>query len=128
MFTMEQIEKWHERLASVGTFSDYVQWLAGLGVVRYDSVVSDGHSEYFGLDDHRVVSRPAHEEFVVADRTDRAALVDHLRRHERGESSYLEMSRGMAACGVERWTVDTRAVTMTFFAPSGDVLVVEQIT
>jgi hypothetical protein len=38
------------------------------------------------------------------------------------------MSRGMADSGLERWTVDTHAMTMTFYNRSGEVLLVEQIT
>jgi uncharacterized protein YbcV (DUF1398 family) len=48
-------------------------------------------------------------------------------RHEQGETSYLEMSKGLADSGIERWTVDTHAMTMTFYDRSGDVLLVEKI-
>ena len=50
-----------------------------------------------------------------------------MRRHEQGETSYLEMSRGMADSGIEKWTLDTSAMTMTFYDRSGDVLLVDQI-
>lgn len=72
--------------------------------------------------------RPAvHDELTVADSSDRDAFLDHLRRHEQGETSYLEMSKGLADSGIERWTVDTHAMTMTFYDRSGDMLLVEQI-
>lgn len=128
MFTIEQIEELHGRLGSAETLADYVRSLAELGVVRYDSYVSNGHSEYLGHDGHRVTSQPVHDELPVAADSDRNAFLDHLGRHERGETSYLEMSRGMADSGLERWTVDTHAMTMTFYNRSGEVLLVEQIT
>jgi uncharacterized protein YbcV (DUF1398 family) len=128
VFTNEQIEELHGRLGRAETVADYVRSLASIGVVRYDSYVSDGHSEYLGHDGHRVISPPVHDLLSVAVVSDRTAFLDHLRRHERGETSYLEMSKGMADSGVERWTVDTHAMTMTFHDRSGELLLAERIT
>ncbi|HEX6380430.1 MAG TPA: DUF1398 family protein [Acidimicrobiia bacterium] len=38
------------------------------------------------------------------------------------------MSKGLADSGIERWTVDTHAMTTTFCDRSGDALLVEHIT
>lgn len=127
MFTIEQIEEVHASLGKKETLRDYVQALAMLGVARYESFVSDGHSEYIGRDDRRVLSKPAHDELTVAQTSDRDALLDQWKRHQQGETSYYEMSRGLADCGVEKWTVDTHAMTMTVHDRSGAVLLVEQI-
>ena len=127
MFTIEQIEELHERLGNAETLADYVRSLSALGVTRYDSFVANGHSEYLGNDAHRVVSHAVHEEMTIAEHSDHDAFADHLRRHERGETNYLEMSRGLAESGSERWTVDTSAMTMTFYDRSGNALLVEQI-
>jgi uncharacterized protein YbcV (DUF1398 family) len=127
VFTIEQIEEIHGRLGNAETLSDYVRSLAALGVARYDSFISDGHSEYMGHDTHRVISHAVHDELTVAESSDSDAFLDHLRRHEQGETSYLEMSRGLADSGIEGWTVDTQAMTMTFYDRSGEVLLVEQI-
>ncbi|MGD0082449.1 MAG: DUF1398 family protein [Acidimicrobiales bacterium] len=64
----------------------------------------------------------------TGDRSDHDAFLDHLRRHERGETSYFEMSKGLADSGIGRWSVDTHAMTMTFYDRSGHALLVEQIT
>jgi hypothetical protein len=37
------------------------------------------------------------------------------------------MSQGLADSGIERWTVDTAAMSMTFYNRSGHALRVEQI-
>src|SRR5215472_8401088 len=76
VFTIEQIEELHGRLGSAETLADYVRSLAGIGVVRYDSYVSDGHSKYFGRDGHRVISQPVHDQLSVAVDSDRKALLD----------------------------------------------------
>ncbi len=128
VFTVEQIEEIHGRLGRAERLADYVRELAALGVERYDSFVSDGHSEYLGRDGHRVITNAVHEQLTVAPNSDRDQFLDQLRRHERGETSYLAMSKGLADSGVERWTVDPQAMTMTFYSRSGDVVLVEPIT
>lgn len=125
---MEQIEELHGRLGSAKTLAEYVRSLAGIGVVRYVSYVSDGHSEYFGHDGRRVMSPPIHDQLSVAVDTDREAFLEHLGRHERGQTSYLEMSRALADSGVQGWTVDTHAMTMTFQGRSGEALLTDHIT
>jgi uncharacterized protein YbcV (DUF1398 family) len=44
---------------------------------------------------------------------------------EEGKSSYEEMSQGLAESGVEKWTFDTRAMTMTYYDKSGTALLTE---
>lgn len=128
MFVIEQIDELHRRLGRANTLVEYVRSLAELGVVRYDSFVSDGHSEYVGPHACRVSSPPAHDVLSVAKDSDGDAFLNHLRRHEHGETSYTEMSEGLADSGVQLWTVDTYAMTMTFYDTTGVVLLVEEIT
>jgi uncharacterized protein YbcV (DUF1398 family) len=128
MFTIEQINDAHDRLGSAKTFPEYVRALKALGVERGDSYLSDGHSEYFGHGGHKVVSPPVHEVLVVAETGQREAFLQHLGRHERRETTYLEMSRGLAQSGIEKWTVDTGRMTMTFYDKAGTEMLVEQIS
>jgi uncharacterized protein YbcV (DUF1398 family) len=108
-------------------FPDYVRALGEIGVVTYDSYLTDGHSEYFANDGQSLVSDAVHNVLPVADVSDRASVVEHLRRHELGETSYIEMSTGLAQGGVEKWTVDTAAMTLTFRDTQGRPLVSEPI-
>jgi hypothetical protein len=48
MFTIEQINTIHEKLGNMKDFSSYVTALKSLGVEKYDSYLTDGHSQYFG--------------------------------------------------------------------------------
>jgi uncharacterized protein YbcV (DUF1398 family) len=127
MFTIDQINDLHARLGSARTLPEYVRVLKGLGVERYDSYVADGHSEYFGQGGHRVVSPPVHEVLPVAETGQREAFLQHLRRHERRETTCLEMCRGLAQSGMEKWTVDTGRMTMTFQDKAGKEMLVEQV-
>jgi uncharacterized protein YbcV (DUF1398 family)/DNA-binding CsgD family transcriptional regulator len=127
MFTIEQINDLHTRLGSARTFSEYVRALKTLGVERYDSYLADGHSGYFGQGGHRVVSPPVHEVLSIAETSQRETFLEQLRRHEQGQTTHLEMSRGLAHSGIEKWTVDTRRMTMTFSDKAGVEMLVEQI-
>jgi uncharacterized protein YbcV (DUF1398 family) len=89
--------------------------------------VADGHSEYFGTNGHGVTSPAAHETLPVADTSNREAFLEHLNRHNRHQTSYLEMSKGVAESGIEKWTVDTNRMTMTFYDRAGRELLVEAI-
>jgi len=128
MFTIEQIDDLHARLGSARTFPEYVRALRAMGVERYDSYLADGHSEYFGRGGDRVVSPTVHEVLAVAETGQREKFLQHLGRHERRETTYLEMSRGLAESGIEKWTVDTIRMTMTFCDKAGREMLVEQIS
>ena len=128
MFTIEQINDLHAQLGSAKRLPDYVRALKALGVERYDSYLADGHSEYFGQGGQRVVSPPVHEVLAVAETGQREMFLQHLRRHEQGQTTYLEMSMGLAESGIEKWTVDTGGMTMTFYDTSGREMLVERIS
>jgi uncharacterized protein YbcV (DUF1398 family) len=127
MFTSEQIHDIHDRLGTMEQFPDYVRALNAIGVERYDSYLSDGHSEYFAEDGRSVVSAAVHEVLPVSDASDREKVVEYLRLHELGKTSYLEMSKGLADSGVEKWTIDTKAMTLIYVDKQGRELVTEAI-
>lgn len=128
MFTVEQINDLHARLGSAKTLAQYLRALKALGVERYDSYLSDGHSEYFGQGGQRVISPPEHEVLAVEETGQREAFLEHLRRHEQRQTTYLEMSIGLAQSGIEKWTVDTGRMTMTFYDKAGREMLVEHIS
>jgi len=128
MFTLEQINDLHARLGSARTFPEYVRALKVLGVERYDSYLTDGHSEYFGQGGHSVASPAVHEVLSIVETGQREMFLQHLRRHERNETTYLEMSRGLAQSGIEKWTVDTGRMTMTFYDEAGIEMLVERVS
>jgi uncharacterized protein YbcV (DUF1398 family) len=74
-----------------------------------------------------VVSPPVHEVLSVAETSQRDTFLQHLRRHEQGQTTYSEMSTGLAQSGIEKWTVDTANMTMTFCDKAAREMRVEQI-
>ena len=127
VFTMAQIDDLHARLGRAESLTDYLRSLAAIGVVRFDSFLVDGHSEFFGAAGRRVVSPPHHEVLTVAEVSDREACLEHLRRHRDKQTSYFEMSAGLAASGVEKWVADTAELTMTYCDRAGVALFVDKV-
>jgi len=104
---------------------EYLSALNSIGVYKYDSFISDGHSEYFGKDNQKVISDPVHKKIVNT--SNREGLLKHLNLHNQGQIDYLEMSRGLADSGIEKWSFDTTKMTLTYYDIEGRALLVEAI-
>ena len=126
-FTIEQINDIHDRLGNANTLADYVRALKAIGIEKYDSYLTDGHSEYFGAQGHKVISPPHHDKLSIAATSSKEKFLKHLKLHEQGKTSYVEMSQGLAESGIEKWTVDTSQMTMIFYDKSGYEMLVETI-
>jgi len=127
MFTLDQINDIHKRLGKQSTLPQYLQALKTIGIDKYDSFVSDGHSEYYGNDNQIVVSPPVHEKFTIAKTSNREGLLRHLNLHNQGKTDYLEMSKGLADSGIEKWTFDTGKLTIAYYDKDGRKMLVEAI-
>ena len=88
---------------------------------------TDGHSEYYGNDNQKVVSPPVHEKFTIAKTSSREGLLRHLNLHNQGKTNYVEMSKGLAESGIEKWTFDTSKMTITYYDKDGHRMLVEAI-
>jgi len=128
MFTLEQINDVHDRLGKKETLLSYVRALNAIGVEKYDSYITDGHSEFVDKDAQRVESPPANAALPINDVSDGQQARKHLDLHTQGKSSYLEMSEGLADSGVEKWTVDINKMTMVFYDKQENELLVEKVS
>ena len=127
MFTLVQIHEIHDRLGKAETLAQYLLALKALGVETYDSYLADGHSEYFGMDGHKVVSPAVHDTLFISDVSDSEKAQEHLYLHSQGKTSYLDMSMGLADCGVEKWTFNTYNMTITYYDKAGHTMFAEAI-
>jgi len=89
MFTLAQINDIHNRLRNAETLAQYLEALRNIGVDKYDSFITDGHSEYFGKGDHKVVSPPVHEKLSIGKSCNRESFLNHLNLHNECKTSYL---------------------------------------
>lgn len=127
MFTLEQINNIHDRLGNAETLAQYLEALKNIGVDKYDSFITDGHSEYFGKGGHQVVSPAVHEKLSIAEISNRESFLKHLDLHSEGKTNYLEMSKGLADTGIEKWTFDTNKMTIAYYDRDGNEILVEAI-
>ncbi len=126
MFTLDQIAQAHSRVRSGADFPRYVQDLIALDVQRYTTWLADGRVDYEGLG--QVLSTTAkHAAQTIADHGDKDHFRERLKLHQRGGTDYPTFCADARDAGVERWVVDTGAMTCTYFDKSGKALLVEVI-
>jgi len=47
--------------------------------------------------------------------------------HEQGKTSYVDMSEGLARSGIEKWTMDTGKLTVTYYDKAGNEMLAERV-
>jgi len=118
-FTIEQINDLHARLVSARTLRSMCWRLRGSAsngtIPTWPTAIRNTSAE--GVT--RSSPPPLHEVLSVAEIGEREMFLEHLRRHERRETTYVEMSTGLAQSGIEKWTIDTVKMTMTFYDKAG---------
>ena len=126
MFTLEQLTEARGRVKSGADFPALIQTFIQLGVRRYTTWLTDGHTDYEGAD-QRLSSPPGHAEQPIADRVDREHFIARIKHHQQGGSDYPTICNEARAAGVQRWVVDTGAMTCTYFDKAGNAVLVEEI-
>jgi uncharacterized protein YbcV (DUF1398 family) len=127
MFTIHQIREAHAKVNTGADFPVYVQDLIGLGVTGYSTFVNDGHTDYSGMDDYRIQSDAKYAMQAVSENSDAELFKQNLKTHQQGHTGYPTFCRHCAEAGVEKWTVDTAAMTCTYYDKQGNKLLVEKI-
>lgn len=127
MFTTEQIKAAHSKVKSGADFPAYIQELKQLGVVSYDSYVSDGHTDYIGDNDFKTTSLAKYESLIIADLTDENQFKADLKAHQQGKTDYPTFCRDCAKSGIEKWVVNLEKMTCTYFDKAGKEILEEQI-
>ena len=126
MFTLDQINKIHERYGKKDSLVAYLKALKEIGVEKEESFVSDGHSEY-SRQNHKISSPPSHEKLNISKEVNHEEFLKHLSLHNEGKTSYLAMSNGLAGSGIEKWCFDTEKMTLTYYNSEGGEMLVEEL-
>lgn len=127
MFTITQIKEAHSKVKSGADFPAYIQDLIALGVISYDTFVNDGHVEYFGADNFRVVATDTYDEITVASTANKEQFIEFLVMHQDGQTDYLTFCHHAGQCGIAKWSVDIVEMTCTYFDLSDVALLIEKI-
>lgn len=127
MFTIHQIKEAHSKVKTGADFPNYIQDLIQLGVKSYTTFVADGHSEYYGENEHKVLSESKYSELKIAEKSNPDTFKSNLKIHQLGQTDYMTFCNHSAESGVEKWEVDLLEMTCTYFDKNGTILLIENI-
>ncbi len=127
MFTVEQIEKAHEKVKSGADFPAYIQEIKQMGVNSFETWVIDSHTVYYGQGNYQTSSTPQYPEMVIADTVDKERFYQLLKKHQQGETDYYTFCKHCAETGVEKWIVYLDAMTCTYYDKLENEVLIEEI-
>jgi uncharacterized protein YbcV (DUF1398 family) len=127
MFTIEQIKEAHAKVKSGADFPNYIQDLIILGVKGYDTFVSDGHTEYYGVNNYTVPSEEKYDAIGISSNVNKELFIELLVKHQHGETDYMTFCNHCGQCGISKWRVDIIEMTCTYFDLAGNEILIEKI-
>jgi uncharacterized protein YbcV (DUF1398 family) len=127
MFTIEQITSAHSKVKSGADFPAYIQDLKKLGVTNYETFVSDGHTDYYGVDDYKTSSTAKYAVLSVVENSNVEQFKADLKAHQQGKTDYPTFCNDCAKSGIEKWIVSLGNMTCTYFNKSGNEILQEQV-
>lgn len=127
MFTIQQIITAHSKVKSGADFPAYIKELKTLGVISYDTYVSDGHTTYLGEDEFSASSKEKYNILSINDECNVEVFKADLKAHQMGKTDYYTFCSDCAKSGIERWKVILNENTCTYFDKSGKEVLQETI-
>lgn len=127
MFTAEQLKAAHSKVKSGADFPAYIQDIRKLGVTHYETFVFNGHSNYFGANNHKVVTDAKYAALVIAPNSNHEQFKADLKAHQHGKTDYPTFCAQCAALGIEKWVISMDAMTCTYYDQTGNEVLVESI-
>lgn len=127
MFQLTDIKAAHSKVKSGADFPAYIQDLIKLGVTGYDTYVSDGHAVYCGENDFQITAEAKYPVLAVADSSNQVDFNHKLKLHQQGQTDYPTFCRDAAVAGVEKWRVDLKEMTCTYYDRANNVMLEEKI-
>ena len=127
MFTIEQIKEAHAKVKSGADFPNYIQDLIILGVKGYDTFVTDGHTEYYGVNNYTVASEEKYAIIGISTNVNKELFIELLVKHQHGETDYMTFCNHCGQCGLAKWRVDIIEMTCTYFDLAGNEILIEKI-
>jgi len=127
MFTIKQIKEAHTNVKSGADFPAYVQEIIRIGVTGYETYTLDGHSVYAGEDGFRIESPAIYDPLHVSEQSNKDQFQQDLKANQTGKTDFITFCNDSAMSGIEKWVVDTEAMTCTYYDKAGNEVLVEKI-
>ncbi|MES2448825.1 MAG: DUF1398 family protein [Bacteroidota bacterium] len=126
-FTLEKIKAAHAKTKSGADFPNYIQEIKEMGVIAYEHFLSDGHIKYHGENEYTIAAPPKWETKKINTDSDKEDLKAILKIHQSGKTDYLTFCAEAAEIGVEKWIVDMKEMTCTYYDLQGNKMLTEKI-
>jgi uncharacterized protein YbcV (DUF1398 family) len=127
MFTIQQLKAAHSKVKTGADFPKYVQEIKSLGLTRYEYLVKDGTTIYYGMDDYEVKANPIYPPLAINPYSSIAALKHTIAIHQQGQTDFVTFCRQAAEAGVEKWVIDTAKMLCIYYNLTGAEMVAEPI-
>ena len=124
MFTLNDIAEAHKSVKTGADFPRYAEILTEMWVTAYDVFVCDGHAVYLG-NDEPLLSNAKYDTLPVATDSNREKFIERLKLHQSWGTDYMTFCRDSAENEEEKWTLDMKAKTCTYFNRKWAVLITE---
>jgi uncharacterized protein YbcV (DUF1398 family) len=127
MFTIQEITAAHRKVKSGADFPAYIQDIKKLGVTQYETFVDDGHTNYYGQNEHSTSTLARYAVLPVSEEVNAAQFKIDLKAHQQGLTNYDSFIRSCAKFGIARWIVRIHEMTCTYYDKKGNEILVEEI-
>ena len=127
MFTIEQIKAEHSKVKSGADFPQYIRDLKALGILSYNTYVSDGHAEYYGANGYHISSEAKYDNLVIANNCSKEQFITDLKAHQQGNTDYITFCNDAAKSGIEKWNMDLQKMLCTYYDKAGNKILAEQV-
>lgn len=127
MFTVEQIREAHSKVKSGADFPAYIRDLKKLGIICYETFVSDGSTDYYGTHQFKISSTAKYDALKMASVTNAEQFKADLKTHQQGKTDFPTFCNDCAKSGIEKWIVRLDAMTCTYYDRTNNEILVEQI-
>jgi uncharacterized protein YbcV (DUF1398 family) len=126
MFTLAQIQAAHAQVKSGADFPAYIKALKQLGVLHYETFVTDDHTTYTGAT-HEVTSPASSITRTITSPSQPEAFKTILKNHQEGKTDYPTFCQQCAETGIEKWQVSLESMTCTYVDCNHNEILVEGI-
>lgn len=127
MFTIQQIKEAHSKVTTGADFPKYMQDIIALGVVSFETYVSDNHTNYYGENNFKTSSEGFSEKIIIANESNTLQFQSDLKKHQQGKTDYFTFLNDCAKSGVEKWIVETGKMTCAYYDKAGNEMLIENI-
>lgn len=127
MFTIDQIKQAHSKVKSGADFPEYIREIKQLGVSAYETFVTDGHTIFLGNPDYSISTEIKYSNLSIVANSNAEQFIINIKAHQRGETDYPTFCAHCAESGIEKWVVNIKEMTCTYFDLEGKKVLIEQI-